>query len=372
MYSSDEGLSLTEAAAELKSVTREGLSKRCDRGTIKYFIDDRGLRRIPYSEVERIREGLTTADDFGDFNPLDYDPKFDIPKAEIWGNGLAPIIDLPKQRWVTVVGFNDIHVPYHDSVVIDAAIEIAKHVDPDLFVLNGDTNDFFGISRYNRAMERRDMLQTELNQGKQVRKTIREALPNAEMHETLGNHEERLLTYPGFNAPMLSSLDALKPSKLMGLEELEIKHWPTNGFRLTEDFLIEHGSSVASQSGATARRRLEQTMISGIMGHTHRADSYGRTGYRDLQWFETGCLCQLNPDYTSSEANWKQAFWIGSFSTVSRNFSVQIVKATGRGFIFDGKHYGNTGVEHDIWSGPQPNFETDVPSDFNKQVARTW
>lgn len=360
------GLTLTEAAQEL-GVSRNSLKKRCDRNTIVYFLDSKGSRRIPFAEIKRISDGLSTVDSFA-FNPLDYDPKFDIPKAEIWGSGLAPLIRVPQDKqWFTVMGVNDIHVPWHDATVLSAVIELASVIDPDIFVFNGDTNDFFGISRYNRSNERQDMLQTELNQGKMVRRAFRERIPNADMHEVLGNHEERLLTYPGFNAPVLKSLDSLKPQKLMGLDELDITLHPTNGFRLQEDFLVEHGCVVRGTSGGTAKARLDATLISGVMGHTHRADTYGKTGYRDLQWAETGCLCMLNPDYVNKEANWKQAFWIGQFSTKTGNFNVQLIKAVGRGFIFDGKHYGNTTDEQDIWAGANPNFE--IPSDFKKLVG---
>jgi hypothetical protein len=353
----DEGLTLTEAAI-YAGMTRNALKKRCDRNTITYYLGDKGERRI----CREVLDNLTQRDisDF-DLNPYDYDPKFDIPKAEIWGEGRAPVVTpSTREQWEVVMGINDLHVPYHDPVLIDAVLEIARDVNPHRFVINGDTNDFFALSRFNKAQERLDLLQSELDMGKQIRKSIRNTLPNAVIDETIGNHEERLITYPGFNAPALRSLNALKPSVLLGLDELNIKHWPTNGFRLREDFLIEHGVTVRSQSGATAKARLDDTLISGVMGHTHRMDSYRKTGYRDLSWYETGCLCMLNPDYVKGGANWKQGFWIGTFSTKTNNFNVQLIPSVGRGFIFDNKHYGNTGAEQDIWSGPTPNYESNL------------
>lgn len=365
IFNDDDGLTLTEAAVEL-GISRNLLKKRCDRKTIEYFLDSKGARRIPHTVINEW--GRRTVDDYV-IDPYDYDPKFDIPKAEIWGNGKAPVVrSATNEQWEVVMGVNDIHYPYHDSMLIDAAVELAKQINPHRFIINGDTNDFFVLSRFNKANERLDMLQTELDGGKQIRKTFRDALPNAQFEETLGNHEERLLTYPGFNAPALRSLAALKPSVLMGLDELQIRHWPTNGFRLREDFLVEHGSVVRSQSGATARSRLDSTLISGVMGHTHRLDSFRRSGYRDLAWFETGCLCMLNPDYVKNEANWKQGIWIGMFSTKTTNWNVQLIPAVGRGFIFDGRHYGKTGVEQDIYVGPSPTFEQDIPSDYGKMV----
>jgi hypothetical protein len=253
---------------------------------------------------------------------------------------------------------SDIHVPYHDPVLVDSVIEMIIDIQPHRIVINGDTNDFFALSRFNRAMERLDLLQSELDAGRQIRRAVRNAAPNAIIDETVGNHEERLITYPGFNSPALRSLNALKPSSLLGLDELEINHWPMNGFRLREDFLVEHGAVVRKHSGATAKARLDDTLISGIMGHTHRMDSHRRSGYRDLAWFEQGCLCLLNPDYVKSEANWKQGVALGLFSTLTSNFNVQLIPATGRGFIFNGRHYGQTSVEADIWSGPKPTSLT--------------
>jgi len=350
-YDKNDSLTIT-AASEQLGISAKALKMRCDRKTLDYFKDEKGYRRIFKSELVRIANGDSASK--LSYDPYRYDPEFDIPKSEIWGEGKAPVIKLPKKQWVSVVGVNDIHVPYHDEVLIKATMDIAKVIDPDIFILNGDINDFFGISRFNRANERLDVLQAELDMGKAIRAAYRKTLPNAQFEETIGNHEERLITYPAFNAPALKSLSALKPSKLLGLDELEIRHWPMNGFRLQEDFLVEHGSVIRSQSGYTAKARLEQTLISGVMGHTHRADSHGKTGFRELQWFETGCLCKLNPDYVRNEANWKHAFWIGMFSTKTGNFNVQLVKAVGRGFIFENKHYGNTEEEADIWSAPIP------------------
>lgn len=305
----------------------------------------------------------------------DYDPKFDIPKSEIWGNGKAPVIKLPRSKeWISVGGVNDLHVPWHDAELVDASIELFRDLQPDLFILNGDIQDFFGLSRFNKSYERLDSLQSELNQGKAIRKSYRDAMPNAQMHETLGNHEERLLTYPGFNAPALKSLDSMKPNVLMGLDEYEIKHWPRNGLRLNENFLVEHGNIVRKNAGESAKQRLSETLISGVMGHVHRLGQASRSGYTEINWYETGCLCQLNPDYVSGEANWQQGLWIGTFSTRSTNYNVQLIPAVGRGFIYNGKHYGNTSDTRDIWVGPTPNFEQDIPSDFARIVLeqRGW
>lgn len=356
-------------ASQYTGLTRKQIEGYVRRGSWPAYVGEDGRRYIEGSFVETFGSR-----EYGDFSydPYNYDPKFDIPKSEIWGVGKAPVVEpSTKAHWESVAFLSDIHVPYHDVALLDAAIEMLVDIQPDRVVINGDTNDFFGISRFNRAMERLELLQSELDMGKQVRALLRDACPNAVFEETMGNHEERLITYPGFNAPALQSLQALRPANLLGLNELEIRHWPQNGFRLREDFIVEHGVAIRKQSGATARARLEDTLISGIMGHTHRMDSYRRSGYRDLVWFEQGCLCLLNPDYVKGEANWKQGFALGLFSTRSENFNIQLVPAIGRGFIYDGKHYGNTDIESDIWSGPVPIVEQNAAFSFDPNMKVT-
>lgn len=359
----------SEVAAMTGLTTRQ-VKHRMERGTIEYKFFD-GTRYVPETEVERLRNG-------NDFDPARmtqvYDPysivegeRHFIPRPELWGDGKAKLVrPSTPSAWETVVFLSDIHVPYHDPVLVDAATQIIAAVNPDRVVINGDTNDFFGLSRFNKAAERFDELQNEINMGRMIRALVRESAPNAIMDETLGNHEERLLTYPGFNAPGLRTLDVLKPSNLLGLSEYEITLHPRNGFRLRENFLVEHGQVVRKGSGESAKARLNDTLISGIMGHTHRLDSNRRSGYRDLVWYEQGCLCAMNPDYVIGEANWKQGFAIGTFSTKTENFDVQLVPAVGRGFIFDGKHYGDTGEEPDVYTGARPTFEFNGIKDLER------
>lgn len=364
---SDEGMTLTEAA-EYLGVTRESLKKRCDRGTIDYSKGTDSARRIPQYVLDNW--GTRSIDELP-YNPYDYNPKFEIPLPELWGSGKAPVIKPSTQEhWETVIFASDFHVPYHDVVLVDAMLDVMADIKPHRVVLNGDINDFFQMSRFNAANERLELLQSEINQGKLIRQQVRIVNPDAIIDETIGNHEERLMTYPGFRAPALRSLESLQPANLLGLNELEITHWPANGFRLREDFVVEHGVVVRSSSGASAKARLESTLISGIMGHTHRMDSYRKKGYRDLSWYEQGCMCMLNPDYVKGGANWTQGFAIGIFSTKTANFNVQLIPAVGRGFIYDGKHYGQTDVDADIWSGASPNIETKIENDqYVKELA---
>lgn len=265
-----------------------------------------------------------------------------VPKSEIWDGGLAPIVEKSTtEELEVVVILTDIHAPYHNSAQLKAALELIADIQPHVVVLNGDMNDFFGISRFNKSNERVDELQSDLDIGNDIRKAVRAAAPNALIRENLGNHDERIVTYIELNAKQLHSIRALKPEKLFMLDELEITLYGREGHRIRPEFVIEHGHVVRKDSGASAKSRLADTLISGYMGHTHRLGDARRTGYRKLAWFEGGCLCQQSPDYVVGEANWQPGIGVGHFSTRNDNlFNIELVAALGDAFIYGGKVYG--------------------------------
>lgn len=266
---------------------------------------------------------------------------FDLPPSLNWGQPPQLVEPATHELWETVVFVSDIHVPYHDATLLHAACELIADVQPHRLVINGDTNDFFQLSRFDKTGERAWALQEELDLGIQVRRELRAAAPNARIEETLGNHDERLITYVEINAVALSSLQALQPAKLLGLDDVEITHHPRCGFRLRPEFIVEHGHVARKDSGASAKARLNDTLVSGIMGHVHRLDSYRRSGYRKLSWYEQGCLCLTSPDYIVGDPNWQPGIAIGMFSTRTETFNVELLPAVNRGFVFGGRAFGD-------------------------------
>lgn len=265
-----------------------------------------------------------------------------VPKSEIWDGGLAPIVaKTTTERFERGIMITDPHVPYHNSALFAAACELISDFDPHFLVLGGDTNDFFGISRFNMSNERVDDLQAEIDLGNEYRTGLRNAAPNAIMRENLGNHDERIVTYIANRAKQLHSIRALKAENLFMLDELEITLYGREGHRVRPEFVFEHGHVVRKDAGASAKSRLDATLISGAMGHTHRLGDARRTGYRDLRWFEGGCLCQPTPDYVVGEANWQPGISVYHFDTKNDHiFNVELVAAMGNSFIYGGKIYG--------------------------------
>ena len=267
---------------------------------------------------------------------------FVIPVAEKWGDGLAPLVSpTTDEQFEVVVSVSDIHFPYHNETLLASTLLLIEDINPHCIVINGDVNDFFQLSRFNQGLERLDELQEEIDMGVDFRRNLRYIAPNAVIRETLGNHDERLLSYVENNARSLSSLRALKPEALLQLDELEITLYGRSGFRIRPEFVFEHGHVVRSDAGASAKARLNNTLISGMMGHTHRMAEYPKYGYRNLTWYEQGCLCMRNAEYKIGETNWQPGFAVGHFSTRTSNFHVELVRAVNNGYIYGGKHYGN-------------------------------
>lgn len=244
-----------------------------------------------------------------------------------WGYGAAKLVrPATKERSETVVFVSDIHVPYDDPAAVKATLALIESVQPHRVVLNGDIADFFQLSRFNKSLERIDLLQDEIDAANAIRRAVREAAPNAVLDETQGNHDHRIISYVEANARALTSLRALDPAALFGYGELEINWHPGAGFLLRPNFLVKHGDVVRGEAGATAKAELLKAGISGISGHTHRLATYRRAGYGPpRQWTEQGGLMRLDPDYITGPPNWTQGIVVGEFSTKSDAFVIHEV-----------------------------------------------
>lgn len=82
-----------------------------------------------------------------------------IPPTVAWGHGPARLVRPSTKRATELVVFlSDIHVPYHDPLVVKAALSLIRDVSPHRVVINGDVADFFQLSRFNTDGNRIDHL----------------------------------------------------------------------------------------------------------------------------------------------------------------------------------------------------------------------
>lgn len=203
---------------------------------------------------------------------------------------------------------SDIHFPYEDKNAIKAFLDFIKRNVVDTIVLNGDILDMYDVSSFDKSPERINSLQKELDKAYKFFGQIRKICPEAKIIFVRGNHEFRLERYL-MKHPELFSLDALKLPNLLRLKDFNIGYEP-KAFKLGS-LKITHGSIVRKFSSYTAHAELDKNDCSGISGHTHRGGiCFKQTPSRYLAWYESFCLCDINPEYVDNP-DWQQGFLYG-------------------------------------------------------------
>lgn len=199
---------------------------------------------------------------------------------------------------------SDIHFPYQDDTAITAFIDYAAVMQPEVIVLNGDLLDFYKLSRFSKDPSGKNPAE-EIEMVREFLANLRSKVPDAKIYYVIGNHETRLEKYVLDNAPQIACLidnvfEIVKTEnyKVVGCSSLTVN----------DMFVFKHGNRLGPKSGLSAIKELESHYLSGATGHTHRLARFStRKSGRRFIWLETGCLCDLNPEYMIN-ADWEQGF----------------------------------------------------------------
>lgn len=277
-----------------------------------------------------------------------------LPKVDRRANSgtSLPAIPAPQQKaktlsklttdWgkmETVIIYNDTHNPYQDKLVLDLFEQFVREYQPNYLFINGDGNDFYPLSNFDKNPERLVNLQGDLDSTGAMYSRQRRIVPNARIIELDGNHEDRLRRFLWSKVPELANLRCLDLNKLLSLEDNEISHTSyEEGLLVNGIFLVIHGNIASIHSSYTAKRMYEKQGQCGIHGHTHRGGSYYKTDRFGIWgWWENFCLCDLDPDYIQNP-NWQQGFSVVHFK--KKRFYVEQVPIIDGKFIYGGKLYG--------------------------------
>lgn len=196
---------------------------------------------------------------------------------------------------------SDIHVPYHSIEALTATFNYAKKEKPDAILLNGDTLDFFGLSKFCKDPRKRSFAD-ELNAFKVLIEVIQKNFPAAKLYFKMGNHEERYFHFLW-----------MKAKELVGVPEFELENIikaRANGITIISDkriiqtngLNIIHGHEFASGFFSpvnVARGLFLRGKTSAIQGHNHQTSEHTESdmnGKITTTW-STGCLCELHPEY---------------------------------------------------------------------------
>lgn len=205
--------------------------------------------------------------------------------------------DLKAKRLLV---FSDIHIPYHNIEALTCAFDFAKGEKPDAILLNGDTLDFFGLSRFSKDPKARSFAH-ELKTFKEFMDILKKTF-NAKIYFKIGNHEERYFHFLW-----------MKAHEIVGVEEFELENIiksRAEGIEIIKDKRIikagdlniihghEFGGSVFSPVNI-ARGLFLKGKVSAMQGHNHQTSEHTESnmnGEITTTW-SLGCLSELHPAY---------------------------------------------------------------------------
>jgi len=227
---------------------------------------------------------------------------------------------------------SDIHVPFHSEVALRAAVDALAGDRVGALILNGDTADFYAISRWTKNPAKRNF-KSELAAIRELLGWIRQTFPEIPIVFKAGNHEERWNHWLYQHAPEISD----EP-------EMGLAHWlrlAEHGMTLVEDqrpvmagrLPVLHGHEKGKGISAPVNQargaflRLHHTVLE---GHGHRTSGHCEPDMFGAEVFcwSTGCLCDLRPEYARIN-KWNHGFAVatvhadGSFDVTNQRITAE-------------------------------------------------
>jgi predicted phosphodiesterase len=217
---------------------------------------------------------------------------------------------------------SDIHVPYHSMSALECALDKIYEEKPDAILLNGDTVDFYGLSRFQKDPRKRSVAH-ELQALNEFLDVLQQF--EAKIIYKLGNHDERYEHYLQHKAP-----------ELLGIQEFEFKNLLKAGERkmdvVGEKRIIKanklniiHGHEYPSVFSPVniARGLYMKGKVSAMQGHNHQTSEHTETDMngKSVTAWSLGCLSELNPAYMPLN-KWNHGFAIVDLSDNREDFHV--------------------------------------------------
>lgn len=209
---------------------------------------------------------------------------------------------------------SDLHIPYHDVEAINICFEFAKKQHVDTVLLNGDTFDFYRLSKFMQDPLKVN-LKEELKIGQEFLDVLQNTFKKCKIYWKCGNHEFRLESYLKTKAPELWCLPTFDFNNFLELKRRNIEAIDSNTIMMYGKLPIIHGHEIRISSGGVnpARSLYLKFKTSCVCSHLHRtSDHTEKTGMEKvISCHSIGCLCSMNQEYCIIN-NWNSGFAIVS------------------------------------------------------------
>jgi hypothetical protein len=233
--------------------------------------------------------------------------KYALPESE--ETNYDPFILNAKR----VLLLSDIHIPYHSIEALTAVFEFAENENPDCILLNGDTLDFYGLSRFARDPKKRSVSH-ELNAFKQFMDILKQIFPKSKIIFKVGNHEERYQHFLWSKAAELTDVSEFDFENIIKARAEGIEYVSDKRIINLNGLNIIHGHEFSSGFFSpvnVARGLFLRAKTSAIQGHNHQTSEHTESdmnGKITTTW-STGCLSELHPAYSPIN-KWNHGFAI--------------------------------------------------------------
>ena len=244
-----------------------------------------------------------------------------IPMPQTWRKKRTDY-NLDPGLWLIL---SDIHVPFHEPLPLEAAIQAGKVESVDGLLLNGDILDCASVGFWPQA--HRDT-NGELIMGLDMLDLLRQEFPTQRIVFKPGNHEERLRNYFISKAPDLAETPWAAMDEIMGFEYRKIECLDYCQKVIAGKLPIIHGHEVPYITKAVnaARGLFNRAKTYCACSHCHSTSEHTPRDINGeiLTTWSFGCLCDLNPDYNPFGNDWNWGFGLvniekdGDFEVINR------------------------------------------------------
>ena len=251
----------------------------------------------------------------------------------------------------------DIHCPDQNVQALRSIFKFLDDFQPDYIHLLGDVinmSKLFKVNLFPNEKTRKIIpVNEEIDEVRSFLYKLVERAKKANRDVKIlfyeGNHEERLLKYLfRSRAEEYATLEVggefvLSIPHLLELKKLGIR-WllRSETYEIKGQVRLLHGDVVRKHAGYTAKEMMDQTMISGAQGHTHRLGVHCHTyNGRSEIWMELGCLENIPPDppYISKHrCNWQTGFGVAIYDKKTKQvYAMPILMKDHQTFMFGTK-----------------------------------
>lgn len=226
----------------------------------------------------------------------------EVSIPETWRQHRTPY-KLPAGKWLIL---SDLHIPFHEPLPVEAALQYGKDKKITGILLNGDAQDCAAVSFWPTVAKRNFDREVELFID--FLDLLKKEFPHAKIVYKPGNHEYRLPRMYAAKVPDLIGVPLAAMDAVLGLEARGIEFLDYHQLVMAGKLPILHGHEVRVISRAVnpARGLFLKTKSWAMCGHSHTTSEHTERSIRGtiLTCWSVGCLCDLSPDYHAYGNNW--------------------------------------------------------------------